>query len=299
MPEKSTTEQAELLFIINPISGDRDKSELKEEITEYLSGRNLSFDFYFTTGEDDAEKIAQLLDEKSVKKVVAAGGDGTITLVGQQLLNRDIPMGILQQGSANGLATELDLPVELEESLDCILAGKSKKIDALMINDTHLCLHLSDIGFNARVIDRFEKGEIRGMAGYASSFLGELLEAEPSAFTLKFDDREEKKSAFMIVIANATKFGTGAVINPEGNLSDGRFELVVVNPQRGIHFLEMIVPFYTQKIHTLDFVDTYACSKALIENPARQNVQVDGENIGQPEKLSVEILPHAIRVIVP
>jgi len=299
MPEKKTTKQLELLFIINPISGNTNKSGLKDKIIEYFSDQIFSFDFYITNGDDDSEKISQLLEENKIRKVVVAGGDGTCNLVGKLILNKDIKLGIIPKGSANGLATELELPVRLQESIDCIVKGKSKKIDVIRINNEHICMHLSDIGFNARVIDRFEKGEIRGMAGYASSFIGELVESQPSKFSLNFDGKREQKSAFMIVIANATKFGTGAVINPQGKLSDGKFEIVVVNPQKVIHFLEMIVPFYTRKIHTLDFVDTYSCSNVLIENPKHQNVQVDGENIGQPEKISVEILTQALEIIIP
>lgn len=299
MPEKQIIKQTDLLFIINPVSGNYDNSTLKDKIVEYLSDRNLSLDFYITTGKDDSKKIARLLEEKKIKKVAVAGGDGTCNLVGRLILNKDIKLGIIPRGSANGLATELELLVKLPESLDCIVKGKSKKIDVVRINNQHMCLHISDIGFNARVIDRFEKGEIRGMAGYANSFIGELVNSQPSTFKLNFDGKGEQKRAFMIVIANATKFGTGAVINPEGKPDDGMFEVIVVNPQKVIHFLEMIVPFYTKKIHTLDFVDTYSCTKALIENPERQNVQVDGENIGQPEKISVEILTQVLEVIVP
>lgn len=299
MPEKQTTKHLDILFIINPISGNTDKSTLKDHISEYISGRDISYEFYFTTGDNDAQKIAHLLEENTISKVMVAGGDGTCNLVGRLLLNKDIKMGIIPLGSANGLATELNIPPNLEENLECMVKGKSKRIDALKVNDKHICLHLSDIGFNARVIDRFEKGEIRGMAGYANSFIGELTETQPSSFKLKYNGKTEAKSAFMIVIANATQFGTGAVINPEGKPDDGYFEVVVMNPQKVIHFLEMIVPFYTRRIHTLDFVDTFRCKKVFIENTEGQNVQVDGENIGQPSEVYVEILPHALEVIVP
>jgi diacylglycerol kinase (ATP) len=299
MPEKKSTDYTDIVFIINPISGDRDKSALKDEIEEFVKKKNISSDFYFTKGEKDTQEITQLLEENKPKKVVVMGGDGTCNLVGKLLLNREMAMGIIPAGSANGLATELNLPENLKESLDCISKGKTKKIDALKINNDHICLHLSDLGFNARVIDRFEKGELRGMAGYANSFIGELVETQPAQFQLKFDKKRKKKKAFMIVIANATKFGTGAIINPEGNISDGKFEVVVINPNKVIHFLEMIIPFYTQKIHTLDFVDSYSCKNVVIENSEHQNMQIDGEFIGNPETIFVEILPQALEVIVP
>ncbi len=41
------------------------------------------------------------------------------------------------------------------------------------------------------------------------------------------DNLDLNTSAYMVVIANASKYGTGAVINPEGNIGDGIFEIVI------------------------------------------------------------------------
>ena len=106
------------------------------------------------------------------------------------------------------------------------------------------------------------------------------------------------QKAFMVVLANASKFGTGAVINPKGKPDDGYFELVILRPQNVSDFLEMLVPFYTRQIHTLDFVDTYKCKKVKIKNPERQNLQIDGEIMGQPLHVNVEILPRCVEIII-
>ena len=55
----------------------------------------------------------------------------------------------------------------------------------------------------------------------------------------------------MIVIANATKYGTGAVINPDGLIGDGKFELVVVRKLSWIAFVKMFLskkPFNPKKV---------------------------------------------------
>lgn len=299
MPQKQAETKIDFLFIINPISGDIDKTRIIDVVVDRLSEKNLTYDFYYTSGRNDEEEIEEFLMQNKVETIVVVGGDGTCNMVAKILLGKELKMGIIPAGSANGMAAELELSSNLEENLDYIVKGKSKKVDVLQINEDHICLHLSDIGFNARIIDRFEKGENRGMAAYANSFISELVESKPSSFTLHFDERKENKSAFMIVLANASKFGTGAVINPEGKPDDGIFEVVVLNPQTWLNFFEMIVPFYTRKIHRLDFVETFRCKKIVIENHEAQNVQVDGNHIGQPARVSVEILPQALELIVP
>ena len=48
---------------------------------------------------------------------MACGGDGTVQAVGRNLINKNIPMGILPLGSANGLATALGLSGDLDEAV--------------------------------------------------------------------------------------------------------------------------------------------------------------------------------------
>lgn len=293
MPEEN------ILFVINPISGDIEKDDLTTEVRNFMKSHHYNIEFLHTTGKNDKQKITDKIKTVQPTTVVAVGGDGTCNLVAQTLLHKSIKMGILPLGSANGMASELNLPKTVEENLELIAKGKSKKIDVLQINDNHICLHLSDIGFNAQLINTYEKSDSRGLFGYTKSFIEEFGNASPAKYEIMLNDATISRNAFMVVLANASKFGTGAIINPEGKPDDGYFELVIIRPQNFAEFLEMLVPFYTRKIHTLDFVDTYKCKQVQIKNPEQQNLQIDGEIIGQPLQVNVEILPRSVELIVP
>lgn len=299
MPREKIKNQQKIFFVINPISGNIDKNNLETDIDHFMSKQNQQVEVYYMTGEGDKQKISNLIERTYPEKVVAVGGDGTCNLIGQILLNKNIKMGIIPLGSANGLATELDLPSELHENLNIILKGKSKKIDVIQFNKKYISLHLGDIGLNAKVVERFEKGGIRGFLGYGKYFFDELGKAQPAKFKIEIGNKTKNKKAVMIVIANAAKYGTGAIINPKGKPDDGRFEIVVIRPQKFMQLLKMVVPFFTRKIHTLNFVDIYSCKKVMITNCDHQMVQIDGEIIGQPEQIFVEIIPRSLQVMIP
>ncbi len=56
--------------------------------------------------------------------------------------------------------------------------------------------------------------------------------------------------AAMIVIANATRYGTGALINPNGSLEDALFEVIVVKKISLSQLFKMMVthqPYNTLK----------------------------------------------------
>lgn len=299
MPNKNLSNPQKILFIINPISGDIDKDHLKEEIRLFSEKDQFCYEVFYTTGKNDAQKVKEAIEKYMPDKVVPVGGDGTCNLVGKILIGKNIPMGIIPLGSANGMAKELDIPKKLEDALKVVVQDNKKPIDAININNQYISLHLSDIGLNAQVIKRFEHENIRGFIGYTKSFLKEIVLAKPIKFMLKIDGAKIIRKAYMVVIANASKYGTGAIINSTGKISDGKFEIIIIRPYSFWHLFHMIIPFFTRKIHQLDYIDIYSCKKASIQIFKEKELQIDGEVIGRMKEITVEINPHALKILVP
>jgi diacylglycerol kinase family enzyme len=153
--------------------------------------------------------------------------DGTVKLVAQCLQQTNIPLGILPAGSANGMAKELEIPENADKALEIVINGAIKKIHLIKIND-QLCIHLSDIGFNAFIVKKFDTGKSRGMWGYIKASLKVLWNKPMMLVEIHTDKTFVKRNAAMVVVANATKYGTGALINPHGKLDDNVFEVVVI-----------------------------------------------------------------------
>jgi len=299
MPNSQLNKPQKILFVINPISGDLDKNYLRENIKRFAEERHFIFETHYTKGQDDEQLITESINKFAPDKVVSIGGDGTCNLVSKILINKQIVMGIIPMGSANGLAKELEIPQTLPEALEIIVADKTKVIDTVMINDVHLSIHLADIGINAQIIKRFERDQIRGFSGYAKHFIQELLAAKPLKFKVTLDGRKIVEKAHMVVIANATKYGTGAIINPRGNISDGQFEIIFIRPYSYWHLLQMIIPFFTRKIHELDYIKSFSGKKATIHNYGQKELQIDGELIGRFKEINVEINPQALEILIP
>ncbi len=298
MPNNQLSKPQKILFVINPISGDIDKNYLQEKIEALAAKKQFAFEIQFTKGKNDQRLITEAIRKFAPGKVVAVGGDGTCNLVAKILMNRNILMGIIPLGSANGLAKELQIPQNLDEAMKTIIADKSKTIDLVIINQKHVSLHLADIGINAQVVKRFERDHIRGFAGYAKHFIQELFAARPLKFKVTLDGRKIIKKAYMVVIANATKYGTGAIINPKGSISDGKFEIILIRPYSVLHLFQMVIPFFTRKIHELDYIKSYSGQKATIHNYGKKELQIDGELIGRLKEINVEINPHALEILV-
>ena len=222
-------EPVKLLFIINPISGGKEKQDWEKSITEYFKDKPQSIEFYLLTGKDDKVSIQHHIDSVKPDRVVAVGGDGTVKMLAEILKETDIPLGILPAGSANGMAKELEIPLEIEKALAVVTDGVCKKIDVVRINEEQICIHLSDIGLNAMMVKYFEGSKSRGMWGYGKTIFRVLWNKQKLKVSIRTDEAAVKRKAYMVTIANARKYGTGANINPDGNVADGKFEVVVVS----------------------------------------------------------------------
>ncbi len=285
----------DILFIVNPISGGKNKTKWEPIIRDYFKSLSEKIDFFILTGTDDGPSIKDRIRKSIPKKVVAVGGDGTVSLVAKQLLNCSIPMGILRGGSANGMATELNIPEDPKLQMEIIVKGNIRKCDVIEINDKDICLHLSDFGLNARIITYFDKSSFRGMWAYGRVFFKILLQRKLFDAHIVADNLDLMIHAYMIVIANATKYGTGAVINPDGKIDDGKFELVVV---RKISITEFIKMFLSRKPYNPQKVEIFQTTQAEITIKKATHFQIDGEYKGKLNDVKATIIPSALNVIV-
>lgn len=293
MPELS---KKPILFIINPISGDKDKNELIQLIEEKISPE--LFKIFLTTGNKDLEKIKSEIENFNPEIIAVAGGDGTCNMVSSLLINTSRKLGIIPVGSANGLATDLNIPKDISGAVDLIIEGYSQKIDVLKINDK-LCLHLSDVGFNAKIVQRFARESKRGWWSYGKHLLRELFIFKIYKFEIGFDKNYLKKRAISVTIANSSRFGTGAIINPEGKIDDGYFELCIIKPFPWYYIFPITVKFFRGTLKQSKYVKILKCKTATIRCKKEVLLQIDGEVIMRTKTITASILPGALQIIAP
>ena len=284
-----------LLFVINPVSGGKQKKDYEAAIKEYFQKLPHKIEFFLLNGKNDAEQLEECIMQVKPQKVVAVGGDGTVGMVAKKILGTDMQLGIIPAGSANGMARELNISQNIDEALNTVEKGIVRKADAICINN-EICLHLSDIGINARLIKYFEEGNRRGILGYAKVALKALVKKQNIRVIIQAKEKEIKRDAFMVVLANASKYGTGAVINPKGDLYDGLFEVVIIR-QLGIQTLlkAWLRPqsFDPKKIEVIQ-------AKAVhIETHRKVHFQIDGEYKGKVHIVDAEILPGQLNIVLP
>jgi len=285
-----------ILFVVNPISGDRDKSDLLAAVQEFSAVNNFDLVIYETVGEKDISAIQSLYDQYNPERIVVAGGDGTIKMVAEAMEKHDVIIGILPAGSANGLAVDLNLPTILEENLEVAFLHHFIEMDMICINGKK-CIHLSDIGINADLVKNYEESDTRGIWGYALQAYTTLKDSEePFLASITTNNETVEHTARMIVIANSQKYGTGVTINPNGSMNDGQFELIILKSLDLILLGKIISG--NMPIDSDDVV-IISTEKALVKTDRPINFQIDGEYCGAQNELEIHILHKQMKIAVP
>ena len=283
-----------ILLVINPIAGGTDKEPIKKAVHDKATKMQYGVEVYETTGEGDGQAVLSLLDNEQFSRILVAGGDGTIREIADAVKKKDILLGILPSGSANGLALNLDIPNDLEGQLQVAFNADYIAMDMLEING-HTSLHIADLGVNAALIKNYEASDIRGKLGYLLQTIPTLAKSNyPFQITVKANGKQYKGEAILVAIANAQKFGTGSNINPTGQLNDGQFEVLLF---KNFDIPEIIKTFYGAVSHNSEFVTVIQTKEAVIKTSTAIPFQIDGEYMGAKTEIIARMQTEKLKVL--
>jgi diacylglycerol kinase family enzyme len=209
-------------------------------------------------------------------------------------------------GSGNGLALAARIPTKPELALSLIFDGKSKPIDAFMVNEHYSCM-LSGIGFDAQVAHDFASKASRGLLTYTQQSIINYFRANPYQFEIKLDNFSFFSEAFFISIANSNQFGNNFKIAPQASLHDGMLDIVIVQKMnkaklpfailrqiRGNNKLQQLVEDMTQKN-----ILYFQTPSIKISNLKHAPLHIDGEPRETADELSIHIMPKHFELIQP
>ncbi len=281
-----------ILVVVNPVSGNKNKEPVVQKLSALVKDE-INLTFYKTSGEKDKQEIQKLVKQHRPERILVAGGDGTIKLVAEAVENETICIGILPLGSANGLANDLDLPFRQEDYLSVALGETTRKIDAILLND-QLGFHISDLGLNAELIKKYEESNFRGKFGYFLNSIPTLYDTEiPYDFTIDANGKKETYQGVMLAFANSRKYGTGAIVNPKGEMDDGKFEILLF---KKIDIFEIIKSLQRENAFSEDSIKTIVTTEATITTNHPVGFQIDGEYQKAVKKVKAKIAPSKLEI---
>lgn len=288
-----------LLLIINPISGTSKKDGLADFVSHRLADSlGMDVDVKITGGKGDANRFASEAVEQGYYGVVAVGGDGTVNEVARALCNSDVALGIIPNGSGNGLARHLEIPVDVNLSLDVIAQNNILPCDYATVNDIPFFCTFG-MGFDAAVSERFARQRKRGKMMYIKSAFEEFVKYRPKEYTIRANGKEFKQKAFLVACCNASQYGNNAYIAPAANMSDGLLDIIIIHAGSPISTVKVGVDLFTGYINHNTLIQTFQAPSAIISRTDPGSAHVDGDSVELGNLLDVKCHKEKLKIFVP
>lgn len=293
-----------LLYIVNPISGTRNKFSLQQLIQLKTTAAGFEFEIFPSVANGDYSFLYPIITEKKFTDIIIAGGDGTINQAVNSLKELHLPFGIIPCGSGNGLAFSAGIPKNPERALQIIFNGKTEPCDAFAINESFACM-LCGLGFDAQVAHDFANDPKRGLTTYIRKTISNFFTAKNYSFVLTTHGKEIRTDALFITIANSNQFGNHFTIAPQASLKDGLLDIVVMTKQTK---LNAVLQAFKQvrgynKLQEMDTLNEkgsvlyFQTDEIKIENPGLAPMHIDGEPVETKKQLQVQLLKGCFKLI--
>ncbi|HYO21811.1 MAG TPA: YegS/Rv2252/BmrU family lipid kinase [Flavisolibacter sp.] len=298
--------QRKLLYIVNPISGTRNKKNLKEIIEGETKKIGFPFFIYPSVADGDYSFLYPIIKEKKITDVIIAGGDGTINQAVNSLRKQEVQFGIIPCGSGNGLAFSAGIPKDPVKALKIIFNGASKLTDAFTINKQFACM-LVGLGFDAQVAHDFANAPKRGLSTYVKKTLQNFVTSKAYSFVLTTKEKEIRTEAFFISVANSNQFGNNFTIAPKASLTDGLLDVVIMTKQNKLSILFQTLMQISgfHKVQRVDIVDEkssliyFQTDSLHITNKDDAPMHIDGDPVESVHQLEFRVKHDCFRLVQP
>jgi YegS/Rv2252/BmrU family lipid kinase len=295
-------------IIYNPTAGGgkRAWADALRQVERVLRDAGVAAEMLATSAPGDATRLARQAARERCDLVIVAGGDGTINEAVKGLAGSQVALAVLPAGTANVVARELQLPLDLPSAMKKILRGTRRRI-ALGLAVSPLgkfpprhFLSIGGAGTDAALMAAVDKKtKLRlGVAAYWLKGIEVLARYGFPKFRVHSDGREE--IATLIVAGRTKHYGGAYQVTTRADLLENAFEMLTIGAASPWDYLRGLPTLFTGGVRGLACAHTWMTTAARCEalDGARVLAQVDGEILGE---LPVEfrIVPDALTLVFP
>jgi diacylglycerol kinase family enzyme len=255
---------------------------------------------------DAGERAALFADVAMMhgcRAVVAAGGDGTVSQIINEL-PRDVPLAVLPLGNENLLARALGFGADPHALARALVACRTRTIDlgrATAEGRSRLFALMLGAGFDAAVVHRVATWRSRGpdlrrvrRASYLMPIAACVIRYGYNPMRLTADAHVAE--GVHCVIANVAAYALDLKLTPAAREDDGRLDWLVLERPGLARLLGYCWSAYRGRHVRRADVRTGQATRLSVTAATPTPVQVDGDPWGTTP-VDVEIVPRALTVV--
>lgn len=292
-------------LFLNPTAGRGRAGRRQPRILELLEQSGIDVEYHASRSHGNLESQVLQRVNDGVKRIVVAGGDGSVHEAVNGIMNSDnhAALGVIPTGTGNDFAKACDIPLNWEHAskllADRIAAAETpRKVDVGRFNDRYFA-NSAGVGFDAKVTRVAQSIRLPiGDLVYLLAIFRTLFDgiATPK-LRISSSDYAWEGPLTLAAICNGPWVGSMFHIAPMAKNSDGKMELLVVKPVTRRRILSLLPKLmdgeHMQETEVIHRPVTALQIKAELPIPSH----LDGEVQPLQTDFELAVLPDALDLL--
>ncbi|MDP2300377.1 MAG: diacylglycerol kinase family protein [Coriobacteriia bacterium] len=251
-----------------------------------------------------------LRDAHEYARIIAAGGDGTVSAIAYQLRDSGIPLLAYPAGTANLLARNLRLPVDPVDLAVTTMAGRTVSIDlgelVVPARGARATRHIgfaiaAGVGYDASVMETAQG--LKQTLGEGAYIIGALQNLAPTVarFTIELDASTIETEGIAVLLVNLARIQFDLEVAHGSDAQDGLLEVVVLKTRTAAGLLPAVWAALVDRLSDhpqRPGLEIHTASHVKISSEPPLPLQYDGEVLPSATPVIARVLPGAATFIV-
>ncbi len=244
------------------------------------------------------QDVMRDINPEEFRKVIVAGGDGTINLMINAMIqnNVDLPIAIFPSGTANDFAYYFDIPHDIEGMVKIALEEHYTYTDIGRVNDKYF-INVAAMGFLVDVSQKTDPN-IKNTLGVISYYLKgvtEIPNLKPIPMKITSEEYTSEDRIYFMLVMNGRSAGGFKRIAPLAEVNDGLLDVMLFKEMPILELAPLLFNVMTGQHHENRNVEFFQTKRLFIESDQQVGTDIDGEK-GAELPLDIEVLPKKFRI---
>jgi len=244
-------------------------------------------------------EVKRALDD-GAELIFVWGGDGTVQRCIDVIAKSDTALAIVPAGTANLLATNLEIPQDIEQAVAIGLHGDRRKLDVGRFNGERFGV-MAGAGFDASMIQQADGGLKDRFGRVAYVWTGsKSLRAKPFKAKIAIDGTSwYSGEASCILVGNVGRLFGNLEVFENARPDDGRLEIGVVNAEGVADWVRTLARTAVGHADRSPLVRATSAKKIKVELDRKVLYEVDGGDRVKVKSFTIKVDPKAVTICVP
>jgi diacylglycerol kinase family enzyme len=291
----------DVTVVLNSASTSANNPGFTDQVAQSFGAAGIDAAIRLATGAEMTRVVEGALRDGS-RVIVAGGGDGTISTIASLVAGTDAALGVLPLGTLNHFAKDTGIPLDLTGAVRTIAAGRILMADLGDANGRRFINNVS-VGLYPSVVSEREKQQRHGRGKRTAAGLATLQvwrEYRRVRVTIRTGHEHRMMRTPFVLVGNNEYRLDGVSFGRRSSLTRGQLHLCAAPDMTRKEVIGVLLSALTGRMHRVEHFESL-CVPELSIDARRQHLQVsvDGELAIFATPIRFQILPAALRVLVP